>query len=58
MLELDYVQTSKIVVDKLIKPLTFIKSECFINMLRLRKKNKKLVQIKVKPVLLPISPIS
>lgn len=38
VLELDYIKTLKLVVDRLTKPLTLVKLEYFVTILRLAKK--------------------
>ncbi len=42
VLELDYIETSKMVADGLTKPLTLVKNEYFITMLGLAEKNGEL----------------
>ena len=44
-LELNYIETSKMVADGLTKPLTLVKHEYFITMLGLAEKSKELAQI-------------
>ena len=53
VLELDYIETSKMVADGLNKPLALVKHEYFITMLGLAEKSEELGQIGAKPAPLP-----
>ncbi len=56
VLELDYIETLKMVADGLTKPLTLVKHKYFITMFGLAEKSEELAQIGAKPAPTPTPP--